>query len=81
VSDEQALIAALKSLKAFAMQAVKDRLKQRLDERLAELEPDWEWAEIVRGLKNLEEVEAVFRRGRVVLRSHMIGQAYKGVRV
>ena len=35
-------------------------LKAELEQRLRERGESWEWAEIVRGLENLQEVEAVF---------------------
>ena len=37
----------------------------------------WEWAEILRGLDNLQEVEALFQGKRFVLRSQVIGEAHK----
>jgi len=39
----------------------------------------WEWAEIVRGLDNLQEVEARFQGKRFVLRSQVLGQAHKAL--
>jgi len=35
------------------------------------------WSEILRGLDNLQEVEAVFQGKRFVLRSQVIGEAHK----
>jgi Transposase DDE domain len=52
-------------------------LKRALEQRLAEKGQTWEWAEIVRGLDNLQEVEAVFQGKRFVLRSQVLGQAHK----
>jgi hypothetical protein len=40
----------------------------------------WEWAEIVRGWDNLQEVDAVFQGRRFILRSQLIGQAHKAIR-
>ena len=37
------------------------------------------WAEIVRGLDNLHEVEAVFQGKRVVLRSQVLGHVHKAL--
>ena len=52
-------------------------LKRALEQRLAEKGQTWEWAEIVRGLDNLQEVEAVFQGKRFILRSQLQGQAHK----
>jgi hypothetical protein len=48
-----------------------------LGQRLAEKGEIWEWAEILRGLDNLQEVEAMFQGKRFVMRSQVIGQAHK----
>lgn len=52
-------------------------LKRALEQRLEQNGEPWEWAEIVRGLDNLQEVEAVFQGKRFVLRSQVLGQAHK----
>jgi len=52
-------------------------LRRALEQRLAEKGESWEWAEILRGLDNLQEVEAVFQGKRFVLRSQVLGQAHK----
>ena len=55
-------------------------LKRALEQRLEEKGETWEWAEILRGLDNLQEVEAVFQGKRFVLRSQVLGQAHKAFR-
>jgi len=55
-------------------------LKTELEQRLRERGEPWEWAEIVRGLENLQEVEAVFRGRRFFLRSQLVAQAHKAIR-
>ena len=52
-------------------------LKRELEQRLEEKGETWEWAEILRGLDNLQEVEALFQGKRFVLRSQVLGQAHK----
>jgi transposase len=52
-------------------------LKRSLEQRLEEKGQTWEWAEIIRGLDNLHEVQAVFRGKSFVLRSQVVGQAHK----
>jgi hypothetical protein len=52
-------------------------LKRGLEQRLEEKGETWEWAEILRGLDNLHEVEAMFQGKRFVLRSQVLGQAHK----
>jgi hypothetical protein len=52
-------------------------LKRALEQRLEQKGETWEWAEILRGLENLQEVEAVFQGKRFVLRSQVLGQAHK----
>jgi len=54
-------------------------LRRSLEQRLAEKEQTWEWAEIVRGLDNLQEVEAVFQGKRFLLRSQLVGQAHRAL--
>jgi transposase len=52
-------------------------LKRTLEQRLEEKGETWEWAEIVRGLDSLQEVEALFQGKRFVLRSQVLGDAHK----
>ena len=52
-------------------------LRRALERRLEAKGETWEWAEIVRGLDNLHEVEAVFQGKRFALRSQLLGQAHK----
>jgi hypothetical protein len=52
-------------------------LKRGLEQRLEAKGESWEWAEILRGLDNLHEVEAVFQGKRFVLRSQVLGEAHK----
>jgi len=56
------------------------RLKADLEKRLQDHGGDWEWAEVLRGLDNLQEIEAVFRGHRYLLRSKFVGQAYNAIR-
>jgi transposase len=55
-------------------------LRCALEQRLEEKGETWEWAEIIRGLDNLQEVEALFQGKRFVLRSQVLGQAHKAFR-
>jgi len=55
-------------------------LKTELEQRLAEREEAWEWAQVVRGLDNLQEVETVFRGHHYLLRSQFTGDAHKAIR-
>ena len=55
-------------------------LRRALEQRLEEKGESWEWAEILRGLDNLQEVEAQFQGKRFVLRSQVLGQAHKAFR-
>jgi hypothetical protein len=52
-------------------------LQRELEQRLEEKGETWEWAEILRGLDNLQEVEALFQSKRFILRSQVLGQAHK----
>lgn len=56
------------------------RLKVELEKRLQDRGEAWEWAEVLRGLDNLHEVEAAFRGRRYLLRSSLIGHAHKAIR-
>ena len=51
-------------------------LRRELEHRLEQKDLEWEWAELLRGLNSLQEVEAVFRGQRFVLRSQLMGQAH-----
>jgi transposase len=55
------------------------RLKAELERRLMTRATAWEWAEVVRGLDNLQEVEAMFQGHRYMLRSQLTGQAHKAI--
>src|ERR1039457_6725061 len=52
-------------------------LRRALEQRLEKKGETWEWAEIIRGLDNLQEVEALFQGKRFVLRSQVLGQAHQ----
>jgi hypothetical protein len=52
-------------------------LQRALEQRLEEKGESWEWAEILRGLDNLQEVQARFQGKRFVLRSQVLGQAHQ----
>ena len=54
-------------------------LERELERRLKEKGETWEWAEILRGLDNLQEVEALFQGKRFVLRSQLLGHAHKAL--
>lgn len=54
-------------------------LKRELERRLEEEGEIWEWAEILRGLDNLQEVEVLFQGKRFVLRSQVLGHAHKAL--
>jgi transposase len=54
-------------------------LKAELEQRLRQREQAWEWAEIIRGLANLHEVEARFQGRRFFLRSQLVAQAHKAI--
>ena len=56
------------------------RLKVELEKRLHDRGEEWEWAEVLRGLDNLQEVEASFRGRRYLLRSALVGHAHKAIR-
>jgi hypothetical protein len=55
-------------------------LKTELERRLAECGQAWEWAEVLRGLDQLQEVQAVFRGRHYLLRSQFTGDAHKAIR-
>ena len=51
-------------------------LRRALEQRLQAKDHAWEWSEIIRGLDNLQEVEAKFGDKRFMLRSQLQGQAH-----
>jgi len=55
-------------------------LKRELEERMAEKGLEWEWAEVIRGLDNLQEVEAELHGERYLLRSEILGHAGEALR-
>ena len=55
-------------------------LKRELEMRMEEKGLDWEWAEVIRGLDNLQEVEAEFQKHRFLLRSQLSGDAMQAIR-
>lgn len=56
------------------------RLKLELEQRLSDRKQPWEWNEVIRGLDNLQEVEANFQGHRFLFRSQMIGDALAAIR-
>lgn len=56
------------------------RLKAELEKRMADRDEEWEWADVLRGLDNLQEVEVAFRGHHYLLRSQFTGQAHKAIR-
>jgi hypothetical protein len=54
-----------------------DSLWRELEQRLEQKGESWEWSEVVRGLDNLQEVEARFQGKHFVMRSQVLGQAHK----
>ena len=52
-------------------------LRRELEQRLEQKGQSWEWAEVVRGLDNLQEVEARFQGKHFVMRSQVLAQAHK----
>ena len=55
-------------------------MKAELEKRLQDRGEEWEWAEVLRGLDNLQEVEAAFRGRRYLLRSQLVGHGHKAIR-
>ncbi|RPI10685.1 MAG: hypothetical protein EHM71_02930 [Zetaproteobacteria bacterium] len=55
-------------------------LKAELEKRLEARGEAWEWAEVLRGLDNLQEVAAVFRGRRYLLRSQLTVHAHTAIR-
>ncbi len=56
------------------------RLKLELEQRLNDRQQPWEWSEVIRGLDNLQEVEANFQGHRFLFRSQIIGDALAAIR-
>ena len=52
-------------------------LRRALEQRLRKKGETWEWAEIVRGLDNLQEVGVTFQGKSFVLRSQVLGHAHR----
>ena len=55
-------------------------LKHELESRMRQKALDWQWAEVIRGLDNLQEVEANFQGCRFLMRSQLTGHALQGIR-
>ena len=55
-------------------------LKAELEQRLRARDESWEWAELVRGLENLQEVQATFQGRQFLFRSQLVAQAHKAIR-
>lgn len=55
-------------------------LKIELERRMREENMDWEWAEIIRGLNQLREVEATLHGKSYILRSILSGHAHQAIK-
>jgi transposase len=55
-------------------------LKCELESRLRQSGLEWEWAEVIRGLDGLQQVEATLQGRRFLLRSHLQGDASQALR-
>jgi transposase len=55
-------------------------LKRELESRMEEKGLQWEWADVIRGLDELQEVEAEFGGHRFLLRSQITGDASQALR-
>ena len=55
-------------------------LKHELESRMRQKALDWQWAEVIRGLDNLQEVEANFQGCRFLIRSQLTGHALQAIR-
>ena len=55
-------------------------LKQELESRMKQLDLEWEWKEVIRGLDALQQVEANFQGRRFLLRSQLTADASQAVR-
>jgi hypothetical protein len=56
-------------------------LKCELESRLRQAGVTWEWAEVIRGLDGLQQVEANLQGRRFLFRSHLQGHAAQALRV
>jgi transposase len=54
-------------------------LKQELESRMKRADLQWEWAEVIRGLDNLQQVEANFQGRRFLFRSQLTAHASQAV--
>ena len=55
-------------------------LRMGIESRLRQSGLEWEWAEVIRGLDNLHQVEASLQGRRFLLRSHLQGDASHALR-
>lgn len=55
-------------------------LKWELEERMRQANCTWQWAEVIRGLDGLQEVEAEFQGKRFAMRSEVRGDAGQAIR-
>src|SRR6516165_1720865 len=55
-------------------------LKVELESRMEQLNLQWEWKEVIRGLDALQQVEANFQGRRFLFRSHLTAHASQAVR-
>jgi hypothetical protein len=55
-------------------------LKQELESRMKQVDLEWEWKEVIRGLDALQQVEANFQGRRFLLRSQLTADASQAVR-
>ena len=55
-------------------------LKQELESRIKQTDLEWEWKEVIRGLRGLQQVEADFQGRRFVFRSQFTVHASQAVR-
>lgn len=55
-------------------------MMRELEERMASKGLSWEWAEVIRGLDRLQEVEAELHGERYLLRSQILGHASQALR-
>ena len=55
-------------------------LKRELELRMEDKGLDWEWAEVIRGLDNLQEVEVELQGDRYLLRSQILADASQALR-
>ena len=55
-------------------------LKHELESRMRKTALDWQWPEVIRGLDNLQEVEANFQGCRFLMRNQLTGHALQAIR-